>query len=194
MADIRYRKMFVISRGINMKVKNNQSASGCVREMSKMLFSMDGTFNQQMFIAGMCIVYFGVIIINSLAVPLLVYVANLLSLYPVLFLIQKRCRDFNSKGTFFIVIYTLLAVFINAEYFTDDKSVLPYYEYIRYAEAVMCAVMMLLFFIPGKEEKDESLRSPLLKYPLLYAVICWILAVSATLAVSRYTGTEISWF
>jgi len=173
-----------------MENKRNQPVTGYAKEIMKMLFFMDGVFNQQMFIAGLCTVYFGVIIINSLSVPVLVYAANLLSVYPILLLIQKRCRDFNSKGTFFIVIYTLLTIFISAEYFTNDKSTLPFYEYIRYTEAVMCAIIMLLFFIPGKEEKDENLCSPLLKYPLLYAVICWILAIAATFIVSNYAGIQ----
>ena len=83
---------------------------------------------------------------------------------------------------------------MSAEYFVYDKNMLPFYEYVRYAQAIMTAIVMLLFFIPGKKDKDENLCSPLLKYPLLYAVVCCILAVTATLTVSYYTGTEIKLF
>ena len=163
-------------------------------EIWKMLFSFDGVFNQPAFIAGMCLIHFIEVVIKSFAISILDYAATLLFLFPVLIVIQKRCRDFNSKGTLFIAVYTLLIVCMSADCFVNDKSVLPFYEYIRYAEAIMCAIVMLLFFIPSKKERDENLLSPLLKYPFLYTMICWILAIVATLAVNSYAGVELNLF
>lgn len=175
-----------------MKNKFNKLINS--NEMYNVLFSLKGVLNRPAFAMGMCTAYFGLLIIKSFAVPVLAYIVGLLLFYPVLLVIQKRCRDFNCKGTLFILAYTFLIVSMSAEYFVYDKNMLPFYEYVRYAQAIMTAIVMLLFFIPGKKDKDENLCSPLLKYPLLYAVVCCILAVTATLTVSYYTGTEIKLF
>ena len=106
--------------------------------------------------------------------------------------IQKRCRDFGSRGTFFILCSTVLMLVLYAVYMVESQNVIILY--VRYVVLFALLCLVLLFFIPGKEEKDANLCSPLLKYPLLYAVICWILAIAATFAVSRYTGAEVSWF
>lgn len=164
-----------------------------IEEIRKTFFSLKGTFSQQMFIFGMCSVYFVKIIIETLGISTLNYVVNLLCLFPVLVIIQKRCRDFNSKGTLFIVIYTLLVMCMSMDYFINEETVF-FYKYIRYMEATMCAIIMSLFFIPSKKEKDETLRSPLLKYPLLYMVICWVLAIGATWAMNNYAGVELNLF
>ena len=49
-------------------------------------------------------------------------------------------------------------------------------------------------FFHYEQERDENLLSPLLKYPFLYTMICWILAIVATLAVNSYAGVELNLF
>ena len=156
------------------------------------ILSVKGILNRSQFFA----IIITLLMFNSwvriINVEIFKYLFGLLSFYCFSAAIQKRCRDFGSMGTFFILCSTFLMLIIYGIYMLESQSFVILY--VRNVVLFILLCLLLLFFIPGKEEKDESLRSPLLKYPLLYAVICWILAVSATLAVSRYTGTEISWF
>ena len=106
--------------------------------------------------------------------------------------IQKRSRDFGSTGTFFVLLATILMLIIYATRTIEQRSDILMYSGLA---IIVCFLGILpLFLIPSKKERDDKLCSPLLKYPLLYAVVCCILAVTATLTVSYYTGTEIKLF
>lgn len=144
--------------------------------------------------------FFGVVIIllmfNSwvrmLNIEILKYLFGMLSFYCLSAAVQKRCRDFKNSGTFFILCSTVLMLVLYAVYMLESQNVVV--SYVKNIVFFTLISLLFLFFIPGKEDKDENLCSPLLKYPRLYAVVCCILAVTATLTVSYYTGTEIKLF
>ena len=105
--------------------------------------------------------------------------------YTTLVMMQKRCRDFNYNGTIFILIYSVLELFgycflymrFYKDYKEQVKNILSQHEYIGSLWISVFVVhiisLILLVLIPGKKEKDLTLRSPLLKYPWRYMGGCY---------------------
>ena len=56
---------------------------------------------------------------------------------------------------------------------------------------IKLAVFLGLLLIPSKANVDERIRSPLLKHPLIYTLICVMLAIGATIGVNYYNGVNI---
>jgi len=156
------------------------------------ILSAKGVLNRSQFLAIVIILLMFCSWVRMLNLEIIKYLFGLLSFYCFSVAIQKRCRDFRSRGTIFILCSTFLMLVLYAIYMLESQNVIVLY--VRYVVLFTLIFLLLLFFIPGKEEKDENLCSPLLRYPLLYAVICWILAIAATLAVSNYAGVEIKLF
>ncbi|MBR2136445.1 MAG: hypothetical protein IJ852_00595 [Alphaproteobacteria bacterium] len=116
-------------------------------------------------------------------------IAGLVEFYGIMALIQKRCRDFGSKGTLWILAYSAVFVIAQAFYFIDLSTIERLWRNVSVgARDCQLIILLLLFLIPSKKDADLSLRSPLLKYPFVYVGICWTLAIGATLAVNHYFG------
>ena len=120
------------------------------------------------------------------------YIANLCSLYFMLALIQKRCRDFGSSGTYWILAFSIAFIGDMAFSFCNVQEA---EDLLRHIYFVMVCIQLIVFIclllIPSKANVDERIRSPLLKHPLIYTLICIILAIGATIGVNYYNGVNI---
>ena len=125
---------------------------------------------------------------------LLTYIAELFLFYAVLTAVQKRCRDFGSSGTFWILIVSCAFIGNMAFHFINIETEEFLRDIHKYVFNFQIITFLALFLIPSKPKPDLELRSPLLKYPLLYVALCWVLAISATWIVSRYTQTGFTFF
>ncbi|MBQ8481955.1 MAG: hypothetical protein IJ532_05425 [Alphaproteobacteria bacterium] len=156
------------------------------------ILSVKGVLNKYQFLA----VVIALSIFNSwikmLNSAIITYLFGLLLFYCFFAAIQKRCRDFGNKGTIFILSATIMMLAVYAIYMLEGPRVILSYAMGIVMFTILC--ILPLFFIPSKEEKDENLRSPLLKYPLVYAVISWMLAIGATWAMNSYAGVELNLF
>lgn len=118
---------------------------------------------------------------------ILSYLEDLMLFYAILALIQKRCRDFGSKGTFWILAYSVAFTVVQVFHFTDIDKLEPLWRNIYVVGLdLQVAIFLFLFLIPSKKDAELKLRSPLLKYPFVYVAICWLVAIGATLAVDHY--------
>ena len=160
-------------------------------ENTTSFFSFEGILNRQYAWGTVAVIYAFLCIVNVLRIPLITYIVGLMSFYWILALVQKRCRDFGSKGTFWVIFVTLIMVLESSLYFVDVFHSELIWKYIWYASGIMYICLLIPALIPGKPDADINLRSPLLKYPLLYTAVCWVLAIVATLAVNHYAGIEV---
>ena len=65
---------------------------------------------------------------------------------------------------------------------------------VRYNLVAGLIMVLLLFLIPSKPAEKQiapDVRTPLLKYPLLYVGAVWLICISATLTVNHYAGVTI---
>lgn len=147
-------------------------------------YSFDGRLNRGQFLLTLLIFYEIVSGISKLTNPVVTYILCLLSLYALLAAIQKRCRDFNCKGTFWILYATAINLFQSVLYascLSSDEGVcinLLHYSYISYG------LFLILFCIPSVDSSDLNLRCPLLKNPLLYTAVWWLLSISVVLIIN----------
>ena len=160
------------------------------KENIRMMFSFDNVVNRRQFILFL-------IFINAIFhifdiiwyTPYLSYIAGILSFYCILALIQKRCRDFSNSGTLWILAVSLGFIANKACHFIDTQTAATFFRNI-YVIALdfQIAMYLLLFIIPSKPEPDLKLRSPLLKYPLIYTAVCWIASIITTVIVNHFAG------
>lgn len=153
----------------------------------KPVYSSNGLLKEMQFLVVVIVLSGIYSVFNCFDNLLLSYIGLLFLFYAYLMTIQKRCRDFGSGGTFWILlssgafIISMSFHFINittADFWVKDISLL--------ALLVQLAVFLTLAIIPSKENADLSLKSPLLQYPFLYVAICWGLAVAATISVNCF--------
>lgn len=82
-------------------------------------------------------------------------------------------------------------------YFTDILSD-SFWKNINLAVFVgQILVFLPLILIPSKPQAEQiadNIRSPLLKYPLLYVGVCWVVTIAGTLAVNYLAGIEVALF
>ena len=173
-----FEEMYLFWRGI---LYGNDKVSS--------IFSYKGTLSRSLGWATAIILSFITQTIGWLNNEIVSYISDLMIIYCVLALIQKRCRDFGSKGTFWILAYSAVFVIAQAFYFIDLSTIERLWRNVSVgARDCQLIILLLLFLIPSKKDADLNLRSPLLKYPFVYVGICWALAVGATLAVNHYLG------
>ena len=142
------------------------------------ILSVKGMLNKGQFLAVVMALFIFYSWIRMLNSAIITYLFGLLLFYCFFAAIQKRCRDFGNKGTMFILSATIMMLVVYAVYTLDGHNDILLCAMSIVIFTILC--ILPLFFIPSKKEKDETLCSPLLKYPLLYAVICWGLAIGAT--------------
>ena len=140
------------------------------------LLSCKGFFGRLDYLGIVCILNFisdGILHLNIIIFNIMVYAV----LFVMLASIQKRCRDMNIRGTFFILIFSVLLPIIfylkyariNSIHFSEDKTVPICLVLILF---LSCHLILLLF--PGKKEKNMELISPLMKYPYIYVGVCYM--------------------
>lgn len=163
------------------------------KENIRLMFSLKGIVNRYLFFIFFIFInaIFGCFNITQYF-PKLSYITNIPAFYCILVLVQKRCRDFGSSGTFWILAISIAFVGNMAFHFVDvpraDTLVKNIYHIIS---ALQVITFLFLFIIPSKPKPDLTLRSPLLKRPLLYTAICWVLAIISTIAVNNLVGITV---
>lgn len=168
-----------------------------LKQLVQFLFSYDGKLNVVQFIMVILMVRalfhpFGA---QVKYLPQISYWLDLASFYCVIAAVQKRCRDFGSRGTWWILAVSFVMVANEACHFLDAQQVEGFWKNINLA-VFMGQIMAFLplFFIPSKQDTGANLRSPLLKYPLLYVGVCWVVTIAGTLAVNYLAGIEVALF
>lgn len=157
------------------------------------IFSLDGIISGKQFalILFLMVLVFQPVNLGRYSLKI-AYVVELVAFYCVLLLVQKRCRDFGSRGSWWILAVTFSMIFNKAFQFIDIHTADSLWcNFNKCAFWMQFIVFLPLFIIPSKPDADINLRSPLLKYPLLYTAVCWVLAIVATLAVNHYAGIEV---
>ena len=130
--------------------------------------------------------------ITRIGQPLLSYLFGLLLFYFILAMVQKRCRDLGLTGTFCTLVYSMTMIFKAAFYFIDEATLGAICVVTSLGVFVFWAVIFIfLAYKIGKVEPDLNVRSPLLKYPLLYVGAVWLICIAATLTVNHYAGVTI---
>ena len=179
------------------KIKNNIKIFLLnIQEIVNFLFSFKGSLNVVEFIMVL-------LVIRALFYPLgswvkyslqFSYLIDLVLFYCVIVAVQKRCRDFGSRGTWWLLAVSLTMLFDKACHFIDIQKAEILWKDVRLMTLIMQIVVFLpLFLIPSQQEKIAAEeRSFLLKYPLLYVFICWSIAIAATLTVNHYAGISVA--
>ena len=150
------------------------------------IFSFKGRLNWRFAWATAIIIYLLIELVSLFEIPIINYLFGLLMFYCILALVQKRCRDFGSRGTFWVLYITFTMFLKSTVYYLSSVVNKPILETVQQMDRIAYCLLFILFFIPSKPDADENLRSPLLKYPLLYTSVCWVLAISLTLAVKHH--------
>ena len=170
-----------------------------LKQLVQFLFSYDGKLNviQFMMVVLMVRALFHPFGVNIKYLPQLSYMLDTASIYCVIAAVQKRCRDFGTKGSFIILIISTVMIVNEAFYFTDILSE-SFWKNINLAVFVgQVTVFLPLILIPSKPQAEQiadNIRSPLLKYPLLYVGVCWVVTIAGTLAVNYLAGIEVALF
>jgi len=157
------------------------------KEELKEMFSFEGRATRSMIMWVLSVIYLCNILVQKLGVQWLSYVVNLLLFYPALAVIQKRSRDAGQRGTFFLVCYSICLIMSCAEHFGKIPPDILLRQYAGHILGFFYLLLLVLCVLPSKPEADLNLRSPLLKYPLVYTAICWALAIAATIGVNYLT-------
>jgi len=164
-------------------------------EKNTSIFSYVGRMDRIRAWAAGVILYSFFSIVSSFRHPLFIYWFGLAIFYCVLATIQKRCRDFGSKGTWWVLAATLVAILNASVYFVDTtQKETIWYKLEEMGIMGYCLLVLLLFLIPSKPAEKQiapDVRTPLLKYPLLYVGVVWILCIVATLMVNHFAGVTI---
>ena len=142
-------------------------------------FSFNGFFNRLQFFGAIMTLNFFLKYLLALDIFLISLISLAIVFYAKIAVIQKRSRDLNMKGTFFILIFSLADPMTT--YITTMKSLnLPVNFYIQKGFGVVLVLYLLVFlflqFMPGKKEKNPELISPLLKHPNIYFVVCVLIS------------------
>ena len=142
-------------------------------------FSFNGFFNRLQFFGAIMTLNFFLKYLLALDIFLISLISLAIVFYSTLAVIQKRSRDLNMKGTFFILIFSL-ADPMNIYLQTMKSLNLPVNFYIQKGFGVVLVLYLLVFlflqFMPGKKEKNPELISPLLKHPNIYFVVCVLIS------------------
>ena len=144
-------------------------------------FSCNGAFNRLRFLISFVTLTAFLSIVVSQKIVILTLLANLLVFYALLMAVQKRSRDMNIGGSLFILLYSLSFPISRMMLYGRDTGnpIIIHNDIIRtsfYGALIgYLIVSLLLVLIPGAKKKDMSKRSPLLKNPPLYFLICVII-------------------
>ena len=155
------------------------------------IFSFNGKLNRCLGWATACVLNFMLSIVGWFNIDIITYMFAFVIFYCVLALIQKRCRDYGSSGTYWIIFASFLMLFEVIIYFFNETDLGTRYYKLQQLEKVLYCFLVVPLLIPSKANVDERIRSPLLKHPLIYTLICVMLAIGATIGVNYYNGVNI---
>ena len=146
-----------------------------MRNLFHNALSFSGRCPRILYYCFLSLGYFIVTTVKLFEVANVEILGLLIYFYIVLASVQKRCRDFNYKGTLPILIvsiyfiYWIIVVSIGENYKT-------YFGNISfYVRLVFFVIITFIGLIPSSKEKDLTLTSPLLKHPNIYFVVCFAL-------------------
>ena len=132
-------------------------------------FSFNGFFNRLQFFGAIMTLNLFLKYLLALDIFLISLISLAIVFYAKIAVIQKRSRDLNMKGTFFILIFSLADPMTT--YITTMKSLnLPVNFYVERSFGVVIGLYM------EKKEKNPELISPLLKHPNIYFAICVLIS------------------
>ena len=163
----------------------------CGNDKMTSVFSFTGTLNRSLGWGTAVILSFLLQSITWLNIEIITYLSSFIIFYCILALTQKRCRDFGSSGTFWIIFVSIVMLLEILIYFLNIHGMITLYPKLQQYEKILYCFLIIPLLIPSKPKPDLTLRSPLLKYPLLYVVICWILAIIATFLVNHYADINV---
>ncbi len=134
-------------------------------------FSFNGFFNRLQFFGAIMTLNLFLKYLLALDIFLISLISLAIVFYAKIAVIQKRSRDLNMKGTFFILIFSLADPMTT--YITTMKSLnLPVNFYVERSFGVVIGlyILVLLFlqFMPGKKEKNP--------HPNIYFAICVLIS------------------
>lgn len=174
-------------------------AKGCLKILTgtrgmSPAYSIHGIINGYQFfitiLAFFCIQSF----VNLFKLPLLSYITGLILLSFMLFAVQKRCRDFNYDGTVFIMTVSLAVILTYATTYINYTDMNRFWKWTQLTEVVLYCITLFLILIPSKPDADINLTSPLMKHPVIYTAVCFVLCIAATWTVNHYYGINIELF
>ena len=164
---------------------------GIMRALLSFFFSVKGCLG--------CLDYLGIICIFNLLLEQVMKWDNRAAdmfAYMVFFCasiaaVQKRCRDIGIKGTFFIIIFSiLLPIVFYLKYARMHNIAFP--DHWKAGSGLVILVLLLCHFfllsVSGKPDKNIKLISPLLKYPYIYMGICFIVYFIGFYLLMQYKG------
>lgn len=135
-------------------------------------FSLQGTFGRVSYLAIFMFWHMILTYIAKLDNLIILQIVYVIAFCSVISAVQKRCRDLNLKGTFFIFVFSMaypLLQYFNYMKLHDLSRIALRENFFVGPVAVACLFMHLyLLLAPGKKDKNLVLISPLLRYPLYY--------------------------
>ena len=156
------------------------------------VFSFNGKINKYQCVETFMMIGFLSSPVYLMSNVLLHYVWSVLVFYLVAACIQKRCRDFGTKGKWWILVASLVIMIDRAFGFVDIYAIDSLWRIVVRANILVGLVMLVFLFTisskPDTQKVADNIRSPLLKYPLLYVGVCWVLMIAGTLAVNHFFG------
>ena len=162
----------------------------CGNDKMTSIFSFKGTLNRSLGWGTAIILSFLLQSVTWLNIEIVTYLFSLIIFYCVLALTQKRCRDFGSSGTLWVIFVSIVMLLETLVYFFNTYDTITLYPKLQQYEKILYCFLIIPLLIPSKPKPDLSLRSPLLKYPFVYAFLCWMFAIIATLSVSYFANIE----
>ena len=159
----------------------------------KSFFSSEGIIDSEHFVASILSVFF----MTNVLWPEKTYISYgfwLLLFYCVIATVQKYCRNIGSVGTKAILLFSLIYILESAGYFVNISAG---EELFHQQTDKTCGWFLLIFAVlytrssSAEQQIAADVRSPLLKYPLLYVGAVWLLCIVATLTVNHYAGVTI---
>ena len=153
--------------------QNNEKTKGVVAYF----FSFKGTLGRADFLGVM--VFVSLLLRLCMQQNIIIYdIVYLLVFCSMLAATQKRCRDINWQGTFFILLYSITFPFFNYYQYMKSNDILIS-ESLKNILAVLISMYFLsyaiLILVPGKKEQDKNIQSCLLKYPYIYIGLFFVL-------------------
>lgn len=138
------------------------------------IFSSKGCFERCDFIGitACCFLLLQFAMKQSLIFNNIIYC---LTFYVLSIAIQKRCRDINWKGTFFIFLFFVTFPLLNYyQYMKINDIIIPknLKDILAFLGSIYFLSHCFLILIPGKniKDKDKNKQSMLLNYPYIYIV------------------------
>ncbi len=143
-------------------------------------FSTKGTFDFGQTIYLIFTLNAGLILLKILNFLPVMILGSYIDFYCSFVAIQKRCKDFGSKGTIYLIIfsifYPVIRIFGYFGFINKEMLNIPDYLYlVIYVIYIIYWIVLLLK--PPSKEKNPNIISPIFKHPIIYFSICIVLSL-----------------